>query len=292
MSTAKTAIPTYELYGEAHTGSLSGAVHVEAIHARAHAHEWTILAHRHTTLSQIFYIAKGGGSVGIDGQEHDLRAPSLIWLPAGCVHGFRFVAGADGAVVTAALDVVTSALQFAPEIASGLEAPTVAHLADASSIPAIAASLEGLALEASSPMPGARAATLHHLALLLIALARAASPSPPVKLSAARQITRSFRQLVEHNYRKGQSMADYARLLGISADRLHGAVKAVSGQTPGAIIHERLMSEARRALIYTSASVADIAYDLGFDDAAYFSRFFARRAGLPPSAFRAAAAKS
>ena len=62
------------------------------------------------------------------------------------------------------------------------------------------------------------------------------------------------------------------------------------GAAPMALVHERLMVEAKRMLIYTPLSVAEVAYDLGFDDPAYFSRFFAEREGTPPSRFREAAA--
>ena len=47
------------------------------------------------------------------------------------------------------------------------------------------------------------------------------------------------------------------------------------------------MVEAKRLLIYTGKSVAEVGYDLGFEDPAYFARFFAERAGSAPSAFRA-----
>jgi AraC family transcriptional activator of pobA len=52
----------------------------------------------------------------------------------------------------------------------------------------------------------------------------------------------------------------------------------------------RLLMEAQRLLIYTSASAVQIAAELGFQDPAYFSRFFKRHTGLTPLAFRQARA--
>jgi AraC family transcriptional activator of pobA len=49
------------------------------------------------------------------------------------------------------------------------------------------------------------------------------------------------------------------------------------------------MVEAKRLLLYTGMTVAEVGYDLGFEDPAYFTRFFAEREGRAPSAFRAAA---
>ncbi|WP_246775740.1 helix-turn-helix domain-containing protein [Methylobacterium aquaticum] len=57
-------------------------------------------------------------------------------------------------------------------------------------------------------------------------------------------------------------------------------------RSPQGILHDRLMLEAKRSLIYTTLPVSKIAFDLGFNDPAYFSRFFAARAGLSPAAFR------
>ena len=53
------------------------------------------------------------------------------------------------------------------------------------------------------------------------------------------------------------------------------------------MLDDRALLEARRLLLYSQMSVADIAYAVGFEDAAYFSRFFARHVGQPPRAYRA-----
>ena len=53
------------------------------------------------------------------------------------------------------------------------------------------------------------------------------------------------------------------------------------------LLHERLILEARRMLAYTPATIAEVAAELGFDDPAYFSRFFSRSVGASPSGYRA-----
>jgi AraC family transcriptional activator of pobA len=52
------------------------------------------------------------------------------------------------------------------------------------------------------------------------------------------------------------------------------------------LIQQRLALEARRRLVYAAGSVSSIAGELGFKDAAYFSRFFRRHSGVGPADFR------
>ena len=65
---------------------------------------------------------------------------------------------------------------------------------------------------------------------------------------------------------------------------------ALCGGSALDLVHERVLLEARRLLAYTEMPVARIAGELGFEDAAYFSRLFARKVGLAPAAYRRAAA--
>ena len=52
------------------------------------------------------------------------------------------------------------------------------------------------------------------------------------------------------------------------------------------VIHGRLLLEAKRQLIYTTAPVTSLAFELGFQDPAYFSRFFRKNTGIAPGKFR------
>lgn len=284
------SIPIYDLYGEIHSGGSFGAIHVETLHVRAQVNSWNILAHRHAALSQIFVIFSGGGVVEIDGIHHNMRPPTAIWLPAGIVHAFRFEPETNGAVVTLSDDVVRQCMALAPDCAAALVPPCVVQALSGLQCDLFMAHAEALAKETASPAPGVRAACLHHVGLMLVQVARATAQTATAPMTAARALHRAFRDLVDQHFRERWSIPAYARRLGIGADRLHEACRAAAGRAPSEIVHDRIMVEARRALVYTAMSVADVAYDLGFEDPAYFSRFFARRAGQSPAAFRKAAA--
>jgi AraC family transcriptional activator of pobA len=100
---------------------------------------------------------------------------------------------------------------------------------------------------------------------------------------------RRFRALVEAQYREQPSLAMLAARLGITTTQLNRVCREVLGRPALAVVHTRLVLEAQRELAYTSMSVKQVALGLGFEDAAYFSRFFQRRTGQTPTAWRAAA---
>jgi AraC family transcriptional activator of pobA len=83
----------------------------------------------------------------------------------------------------------------------------------------------------------------------------------------------------------GSSIAQAVRATMPTA-RLNRLCKQLLDKTAKAVPHERLLLEAKRRLIYTRSNLDEIAYDLGFQDPAYFSRFFKRATGLTAGRFR------
>lgn len=96
----------------------------------------------------------------------------------------------------------------------------------------------------------------------------------------------AFSQLVERHFREHLGIDEYARRLGISPAHLNSVARRLSGQTALGIVHQRLLLEAKRDLVYTAMTVNEIADRLGFSEPAYFTRFFKRLSGVSPSVFR------
>ena len=95
-----------------------------------------------------------------------------------------------------------------------------------------------------------------------------------------------FHALIEQRFRESRSIEAYAGTLGITATQLNNVCRTHAGKSALQLIHDRVLLEARRNLVYTVMSVSEIAYALGFSDPAYFSRFFRQRTGVSPGAFR------
>ncbi|MCS3794724.1 helix-turn-helix domain-containing protein [Niastella sp. OAS944] len=101
-----------------------------------------------------------------------------------------------------------------------------------------------------------------------------------------RKLLNDFKKLINEQFSTLHQVAEYAPLLNKTAGYLNEVVKQQSGKTAIEHIHERILLEAKRKLLHTEFSIKEIAYDLGFEDVAYFTRFFKRLAQQTPAAFR------
>ncbi len=99
-------------------------------------------------------------------------------------------------------------------------------------------------------------------------------------------IVREFNFLVEQHFRTKHTVSEYAQLLHKSPKTLSNLFSKIATKSPLQFIQERKLLEARRALRYTTRSIKEIAYEIGFEDPQAFSRFFKNYEGLSPTEFR------
>jgi AraC-like DNA-binding protein len=97
---------------------------------------------------------------------------------------------------------------------------------------------------------------------------------------------RHFSRLVEIHYKTKHAVADYAELLHVAPKTITHRFKRYGIRQPNDIIKERILLEAKRLIVYTELSSKEIAYELGYDDPAYFNRLFTNKIGASPVAFR------
>lgn len=107
-----------------------------------------------------------------------------------------------------------------------------------------------------------------------------------IKDDAETKLFKDFSLLVEQNFKKLHSVTDYANRLGISPKSLTKHFQKIGVETPSDFIKNRIVTEAKRQLMYSSEAVKHIAFDLGFNDPAYFSRFFTKATGASPAQFK------
>jgi AraC family transcriptional regulator, transcriptional activator of pobA len=131
---------------------------------------------------------------------------------------------------------------------------------------------------------------LKRLIVSVTRLARNDSFSEPVT-DDKYNLMRQFNLLVEGHFRSQHAVSYYAERLNKSPKTLSNLFALYSDKSPSQIIQERILIEARRLLSYTGKSAKEIAYELGFEDAAYFSAYFKKHMDLSPLEFRSDSSK-
>jgi AraC family transcriptional regulator, transcriptional activator of pobA len=126
------------------------------------------------------------------------------------------------------------------------------------------------------------------IAIEVVRLAASHARSGTVTLKPADPIVEALRQLVEEHFRKERLLGFYAEKLAMTPDRLNDHVKRATGVTAGHLIRQRVLTEAKRQLVFTSQAIHEIAYDLAFSDPSHFARFFRKQTGTTPHDFREA----
>jgi len=285
------AIPTFALYGEAATPGQE-VLHIEEVQSRSSLYQWEIEPHVHQGLYQVLWVRTGAAEVLQDERRETVLGPAAIVVPPGVVHGFRFAPDTDGLVLTlSARFLVEGEFQSVGEAFRALfSAPGVLRFAAGE---ALAARLDALfgELAAEFAQPGAAdapvAGWLARAVVWRLAQARAQNQQTAGERAHRHQaLFTRFTVLVEQHFLAHWPVARYAALLGLSVPRLNRVVQAEAGRNALELLHERLTREACRRLVYIAAPVANLASELGFEDPAYFCRFFKRRMGVSPHRFR------
>lgn len=274
-------LPTFFLYGEPQTFVHPDFVHVEDLAARSRPSEWSIQPHMHDDLNHLIVITEGGGRICFEVTYTDFEAPQLIVVPARLVHGFDWHPESAGMVLTIAnphlSELQTRHREFMQLFHTSRYSPLPATNARA-----MATTMSELRSELSWAGPGQSAAIEAALLTIMVQATRLlrVAEDPGHSLLIAR-----FRELIERRYALRESVAGYARALGVSPTTLRKACAAV-GTSPTAMRDRRAVLEAQRLLAYSGKGVAEAGYAIGISDPPYFSRFFARNCGCSPEAWR------
>ena len=287
-----TALPLFHLYGDPPDDQAFDFIHVETIPSRSSVHDWTIRAHRHRNLFQILLIDRGGGEMIYEAAKLPLAAPAAILVPAAVAHGFRFEPGTEGWVMSFTEDAAFALADPSGEALSRLRA-LAAHpiipIAGETERTRLSALCAELFEEGSLAREGYRMAMRSLLALIAVTVARLAASrarTGAITLQPADATVAQLRMLVDEYFRREHQLGFYAEKLGMTVDRLNDHVKRATGVTAGHLIRQRLLTEAKRQLVFTTQPIQDISEELAFSDPSHFARFFRKQTGTTPHEFR------
>ncbi|MFH8366150.1 AraC family transcriptional regulator [Streptomyces sp. NPDC018031] len=259
--------------------------------------------HRHT-FHEIVFVTGGRGAHVIDLAAWPLDPPQLGFVVPGRVHHWERVSGLEGRVVLFNDDFLLNHPEDRDALRRLGDRPFLRPPED--SARAIGALLAEMDREYQAQAPGFISVLQAYLHVLIVRAGRLAGAVPgPAAVAAARPpapggplrpagaasesadaVALRFAGLLARPDGPARSVRDCAALLGVSAGRLHQAVKEATGRTPGGMIRQARVLEAKRLLAGTGLSVGQVARQTGFADPAYFCRFFRRETGSSPGDFR------
>lgn len=233
--------------------------------------------HRHTYFEMV-WVTSGKGVCSIDLERHTISNDAVYLISPGHVHYLQTEEQARGFIISFGQEFI----HLDSGLASGIAQPELSK-ADSSifviedpnektDMQQIMACMQKEFISYSLLRPGIMSGWLRIFLSYLNGLSR----QKIVKSDQSKnmELVKKFYACLEKDFLKKKMVVEYANDLFISPNYLNEIVKRVSGFTASHHIQQRIILEAKRLAIYSSASMKEIAYLLGFEDIAYFSKFF------------------
>jgi AraC family transcriptional activator of pobA len=235
-------------------------------------------------MAQVTFWIKGGGTYLIEDKSLDFSAPAISFVPSNVVHGFDVGPNSDAAVISIADGVLPL---VAANSLLGLDKPVMLRPQGPDAIwDRIGALMLMARDEYMTGQPGMEKVILPLATAVLSYMARLSSQAAIMRSSAQVALASELKRQIDLHFREDRSVADYVAMLGTTPHLLAKAASAAHGKGVKELISDRRLLEAKRLLLFTLRTVEDIAYETGFKDPAYFSRFFRQRTGEPPGLWR------
>lgn len=242
---------------------------------------------------KIYWIEEGYGKYQIDFQSFTVEKAGLFFLSPGQVFTVETEKVKSGyqisfdkefyCVETHGKEIACNGVLF-----NNVHRASVIQL-DENDVPFFWQIIQNMINELENPGPAHREMLETYLRMLLIQALRkwdAELVEAPVQETDSNRLVGDFIALVEKHFKTIHSVSDYAEKLFVSPKSLSKRLKAVNAKTPTEIIRDRITLQAKRDLRYTDKTVKEIAFELGFDDPAYFTRLFKKATGQSPQAYR------
>ncbi|MBC8034391.1 MAG: helix-turn-helix domain-containing protein [Chitinophagaceae bacterium] len=245
-------------------------------------HDTSAVPHRHQ-YDMLLWTSKGKGLHKIDFKEYEMLPGRLFIIRQGQVHQVESYAE-DGWMILVqdqALQHISSKIWN-----SFYNRPFIDFsILNCDIFLGIFSMLQ---IESRNPKPEIRIIE-NLLNAMLICLEREELPVQENYTLKELDLMSRLRALIEENYVRHKEPDFYCAKLGYTPKRLNELARSVLGKTVYQMIQEKLLLESRAFLSSTKLSVKEIAYELGFEDPAYFCRFFKRETGTTPKVYRLSA---
>jgi AraC-type DNA-binding domain-containing proteins len=248
------------------------------------------IMHRHDCF-EIFWVTSGYGKFQIDFQTYSFSPHSICLISPGQIHGW--LESESDEVISGYLLIFSKDMLAANQIDKGSRTP-YHFMGEKPFFPlgpeqneVVQALFRLLEREQAMALKDHQTAVSNYVQLLLIEISRINdSWQQTHKEEAGFHLTKQYLTLVESHFQTDNSVSDYALMLHVTANHLIETVRKTIRQSPGEVLRERKLLEAKRLLRYSTASVDEIACQLSYSDPSYFGRLFKKNVGMSPTEFR------
>lgn len=241
----------------------------------------------------LIWIQKGSGKVKVDFSDYDFVESQLLAFAPYQPFMLSAVTGLEGQVIQFHPDFFCIHKHHQEVACSGVlfnniyEPPYVTI--DKAAKSTFDMVLEQLRTEMQNPALAQYELLVSYLKIILITASRLKKEQQQVVSSIDDKepfILQNLKNYIEINFKLKHSPSDYADMLNITPKALAKITKNHFNKTLSNLIAERIIIEAKRELYLTNKSIKEIAYELGYNDEHYFSRFFKNNADVSPQMYR------
>lgn len=242
--------------------------------------------HRHDFYF-ILVLTKGIGIHEIDFNEYPITDNSISIMRPGQVHLFELKVGSEGYWLA-----FNKKFQLLSSVSNALLRKAASqnfYKLDAKRIDSLCTILQTVLEEYTHKQEGFEAIIKASLEIFLIRFLRYRQEyhgASVEKNQYQQEKLQEFLDLLETNISTNKQAAAYADMVNLSPFQLNSITKSLLGKTVTALIEDQILLEARRYLLGTDNQVAQIAFQLGYEDVSYFIRFFKKKMGVTPEVFR------
>ena len=282
-------IPNFRLYGTRETTGPNLFFNILRIGPAANTLTPTHYApHRHAQLHEVLWLAAGQIDLTIDEATYSLEPNTLCVIGAGRVHGSVASPDVAGILLHFSADFLLSELSEAgSRLFAAYSAAPPRPVASAETAARIGGLFERIEEEFTIASREKNELIRHYLHIILLELQREAGAAQASQPDDASHVVASrFAGLVEQHYATKKQVSDYADLLHLTPNYLNVLVKHTTGRSAGQFIRDRVILEAKRLLLFSEASVSEVAYALNYDDVSYFWRLFKKVVHVSPTEFK------
>ena len=247
--------------------------------------------HRHNHY-EIIWLKKGKGIHHIDGQKFNYNGSVLFLLSPGQVHKIEQEEKGEGFVIKFLPELFKNQKEVEEYLIDSLLFDAI----DAFPVISLTASqykvfedlFYQITVEFNTSEIGQQQILSSFLKILITNINRLKHLQEAYSFTPefGYEIFRKYKINIEKNYKTVHSVNEYASLLNTTARTLNGLAKKFSNKTAGQIIADRVLLEAKRYLYHNVLSIKEIAFELGYEDPAYFTRFFKNNLGVSPQQYK------